>query len=297
MKEANRIWHDPVVGIYGNLITPGVKCSSNAYDLGNRRWYQLNVESPVTDDEWLSDVVAKHIKEHYCAHQAPPPWNAINTTTIWRLRHKLPTTSFDKGEKVDLSRGADYCVWNGTKCVFKRIEFDVDIRSFEREIRTRETLIDCMGDVDQHDASLEMSTRFNVVPILAVVTKEKGLGLDDNVMGFVMPFEGDILEILAEKAPDSTVPVTEKHLWDLARDVRELSRCGVMHGDINDWNTILCHAVSEQSQLLLIDLGDVTPDYEGDGKAPAPGKGTKDPDGGGNAARGNFDKALATLSP
>ncbi|PNY26617.1 Uncharacterized protein TCAP_03451 [Tolypocladium capitatum] len=79
--EANRLWHDPVVEIYGNLITPGVRCSANAYDLGNRRWYQLNVDSPVTDDEWLSNVVAKHVAEHYRANRAPPPWDTINTTT------------------------------------------------------------------------------------------------------------------------------------------------------------------------------------------------------------------------
>ncbi|KND91733.1 hypothetical protein TOPH_03834 [Tolypocladium ophioglossoides CBS 100239] len=248
--EANRLWHDPVVVIYGNLITPGVRCSANAYDLGNRRWYQLNVDSQVTDDDWLSNVVAKHIREHYSAHQAPPPWNAINTTTSGdsvsfeakprgrvdrpitevlkyghQPGHKLPTTTFDQlKEKTYLSRGADYCLWNGIKCVFKRIEFDVDMQSFAREIKTRETLIDCMGDIDQRDVAHEMSARFKIVPILAVVTQEPGLGQDDNVVGFLMPFEGDSLEMLADRSPDSTVPVTETHLWDLAHGVRELSR-------------------------------------------------------------------------
>ncbi|PNY26618.1 Uncharacterized protein TCAP_03450 [Tolypocladium capitatum] len=117
-----------------------------------------------------------------------------------------------------------------------------------------------------------MSKRFKVAPILAVVTKEKGLGQDDSVLGFLMPFEGDSLEILADQSPDSTVPVTEEQLWDLARGVPELSRCGVMHGDINEWNTVLCRASasdsgSERSRLLLIDLGDEAPGYEGDEKA------------------------------
>jgi hypothetical protein len=78
--ERNRLWHDPVVEIFSNLITPRVCCAANAYDLANRRWYRLDVNSEVGDDDWLSSTVAKHIKEFYAANQTVPPWNTIKTT-------------------------------------------------------------------------------------------------------------------------------------------------------------------------------------------------------------------------
>ncbi|KAI1864708.1 hypothetical protein JX265_008432 [Neoarthrinium moseri] len=94
--EANRTWHEPVVEVYSNLITPGVCCSAAAYDLANRRWYQFNVGDPavrdagwrhdtrldeVPDDEWLSSMVEKHIKAHYRSTATLPPWNTINTNS------------------------------------------------------------------------------------------------------------------------------------------------------------------------------------------------------------------------
>lgn len=94
--EANRIWHDPVVEVYSNAITPGVCCSAAAYDLANRRWYQLIIGDPVVpdaawrhhtrldeipNDKWLCSTVEKHIKEYYDSETAPPPWNTINTNS------------------------------------------------------------------------------------------------------------------------------------------------------------------------------------------------------------------------
>ena len=240
--ELNRIWHEPVVEIYGNLITPGVRCSAQAYDLGNRRWYQLNVDRVVTDDDWMSTITAKHISEHYQRNQTQPFWNAINVTSaddkvsfeakpddrvVRPIRKKLnygtsPTDKlliirFDEvKEKTYLSRGADSCTWNGRKCVFKRIEFDVDIESLGREIRTREALIDCMKrEVDGQDYESEMERRFNVVPIIAVVQ----LGNDQpeqqqntSISGFPMPFTGDSLEIIAETSPFAQLSITTLQL-------------------------------------------------------------------------------------
>lgn len=259
--EANRIWHDPVVEVYANLITRGVCCSAAAYDLANRRWYQLNIGDPaisdagwphdtrldeVPDEEWLCSTVEKHIKAYYNSTTAPPPWNTINTHSSgspvtlefsdealvrrpisekfgygYRPSDKLPTTRFDQlREKTYLSRGADHCLWNGRKCVFKRIEFDCDVRSSQKEIRTREAIIqwierDPGGPSKDHNH--EMECRFNVVPILAVVLHDEtskwivshqtvGTNTPNDedfehggyqVAGFLMPYAGRSLDLLS----------------------------------------------------------------------------------------------------
>lgn len=75
--EPNRAWHDPVVEIYSNLITPGVRCSAEAYDLANRRWYCLKVEAEIEHDQWLSSTIATHLGQYYAANREEPPWNTI----------------------------------------------------------------------------------------------------------------------------------------------------------------------------------------------------------------------------
>lgn len=220
--EQNRLWHEPVVEIYGNAISPGVSRSAKAYDLANRRWYELNISgtagspkgnsshdednrrSPtnpfqVPDDDWLSSTVRKHVNNYHKSTGSPPGWNIINTTcaghpvTFEQGRggrhvgfpisecffygHKssdlLPTMGFRAlKNKTYLSRGADYCDWEGRKCVFKRIEFDCDNESHEQEIRVREHLIQSMAEKSSPgplDFSNEMMRRYNVVPILGVV--------------------------------------------------------------------------------------------------------------------------------
>lgn len=96
--EQNRLWHEPVVEIYANGISPGVSCSASAYDLANRRWYELNVRDTasddnapsaraarpfqVPDDDWLSSTVAKHVSDCYRDTGSPPTWDIINTTSV-----------------------------------------------------------------------------------------------------------------------------------------------------------------------------------------------------------------------
>lgn len=67
------------------------------------------------------------------------------------------------------------------------------------------------------------------------------------------------------------VPITIEQLLDLIKGVRELSRCGVTHGDICYWNIVLeepkPQALSTVPRLLLIDMGDTAPDYENDAVA------------------------------
>ena len=357
--EANRIWHDPVVEVYSNLITPGVSCSAAAYDLANRRWYQINIGDPVApdanwrhstrltevpEDEWLCSILEKHIKNSTIT---PPSWNTINTNSSgspvtftlseealvrrpimeWfsyghRPSDMLPTTRFSQlRDKVYLGRGADYCFWNDRKCVFKRIEFDCDVESHETEIRTRETIIQCVERNGKEagtfkdslrtskDHNREMERHFNVVPILAVVLHDETskwivsrpakddsphVGVsehpDDEVAGFLMPYAGRSLDLLstaiadpdscedaastvpaeASSAPTVEVPVSEEHLLDLACGVHRLSKCGITHGDICHWNVVFTQSkltASWATRLLLIDLGDVAPDYQGDADA------------------------------
>lgn len=85
-EEPNRLWHDPMIIIYDNLITPGTRCSARAYDVEDRRWYELNINSEVDEnDAWMSSTIAECIKTHYhnphetSAAVLPPPFNVINT--------------------------------------------------------------------------------------------------------------------------------------------------------------------------------------------------------------------------
>ncbi|OIW33772.1 hypothetical protein CONLIGDRAFT_191406 [Coniochaeta ligniaria NRRL 30616] len=292
--ESNRRWHDPEVEIFSNLITPGTCCSAEAYDLANRRWYRLDVDAEVQDEDWLSSTVAKHVREFYSANEKVPPWNTIKTTArgspvtfetkpdgyvdrpitkslSYGLEptDKLPTTAFDQLENLTyISRSADRCTWHGKDCVFKRIEFDVDIKPIMTEIRIRESLINAIGSAGPADANAEMLRRFLVVPVLAVVIGKSKPWKPGTVAGILMPFAGQDLEILARDA-DLPLPITEHQLWDLVRGVRELGKCGVEHGDIKYWNTVLQPAEGEDAsaKLVLIDLGSVAPGYDGDAKA------------------------------
>lgn len=253
--EQNRLWHDPVVEIYANAISPGVCCSAHAYDLANRRWYQVNVSdaapSPdgdrddedsgrsaprtfqVPDDDWLSSTVVKHVSDCYKSTGSPPTWNIINTTSIGQpvnfeqgednhsvgmpiserflYGHKssdqLPTIHFqDLRNKTYLSRGADYCDWEGRKCVFKRIEFDCDNESHENEIRVREHLIKHINQESTPtplDVNDEMMRRFMVVPILGVVLHdETSQWMIQTPTGFVVDEDEDEERIENEAEED-----------------------------------------------------------------------------------------------
>lgn len=389
--EQNRLWHEPIVELYGNVILPGVSCSAQAYDLANRRWYELNVGGTalpsdgnsshdedqdrtatnpfqVPEEDWLSSTVVNHVSNYYKSTGSPPTWNIINTTWTGHpvsfeqgkddrsvgipisehffYGHKssdlLPTIGFRAlKNKTYLSRGADYCDWEGRKCVFKRIEFDCDNESHEQEIREREHLIRRItqesNTVTPLDVSSEMMRRFNVVPILGVVLhddtsqwmiqerkafsaeeigddmecdieteEEESLPaspmeeLDEavqkshTVAGFITPYMGRSLELFGATHPNGftgsdeahlpsmpavgspkitvDVPISAEQVLDLIKGVRELSTCGITHGDICYWNIVLEEpgsgpTPSAAPRLLLIDMGDTAPDYENDAVA------------------------------
>ncbi|VUC29867.1 unnamed protein product [Clonostachys rosea] len=141
-----------------------------------------------------------------------------------------------------------------------------------------------------------MLRRFGVLPILAVVHKNEDT---DETLGILMPYGGRSLESLAggykygmgyssieEDAEDSEdehadpdppninhtdgdatpvpkLPITEVHFQSLVMNLWELARVGVLHGDINDRNTLY----TEDGKLIMIDLGGIAPDYKGDAHA------------------------------
>ncbi|KAK2598140.1 hypothetical protein QQS21_005691 [Conoideocrella luteorostrata] len=264
--EPNRVWHDPVVEIYSNLITPGVRCSAEGYDLANRRWYCLKVEAEIEDDQLLSSTIAGHLRQYYAANRKEPPWNTIRMNAegsivtfdsqpcdkVNRLIRKslcyghkptdrLPTTAIDNLKNLTyISRSADRCTWNNNQdCVFKRIEFDVDVEVIEDEIQTRETLIYAMGQMP--------STQINSI---------------------LMPYAGKDLESLVRNS-NADLPLNLTQLLDLVRGVRELAKSGVQHGDIKYWNTVLqpTGQGSGLAKLMLIDSGSEAPEYDGDARA------------------------------
>jgi hypothetical protein len=51
----------------------------------------------------------------------------------------------------------------------------------------------------------------------------------------------------------------------VVRGVKRLGECGVVHGDIKYWNTVLLQEQEGgEGRLVLIDLGMVAPGYDGD---------------------------------
>lgn len=302
--EPERLWHDPIIEVYGNIITPGGRgCSIQTYDVANRRWYRLDLDCTVMGDEWIARLVEKHIRAYYNRTRSLPPWNTIRTTSrgspvvysaqpYASVAHPLnrslaygqsqsPADRFrtvpwsDVVEKRYLSRGTDSCRWENKPCVFKRIEFDSDIPIIERAIRVREDLMARLeADPDPAaagDLFAETERRLNVVPILAVVVRDEatpGPWAPGSVAGVLMPDAGVSLDRLADRGP---LPVTEAQLCDLTRGVREMNRMGIMHGDICDWNVTIQTplggvAAYSRGRLLLIDLGNVAPEYEGDAR-------------------------------
>ncbi len=278
-----------MVEIFSNLITPGVRYSAEAYDLANRRWYRLDVTEPdVPPDDWLTTTVADHVKAYHAAHDATLGW-----TTITMLSHdgpatfstspdedvsrpikkfltygaestdRLPTTPVAELQNlVYISRSADRCVWRGQDCVFKWIEFDVDIRPITQEIRTREALRDAIlaSSPEITDLDNEMARQFCVVPILAVVIADRAPWKEGSVAGVLTPFCGQDLEMVVRDGEE--LPLGTGQLAEVVKGFKRLRECGVEHGDIKYWNTVLL-----KERLLLIDLGSVAPGYDGDAKA------------------------------
>ena len=157
------------------------------------------------------------------------------------------------------------------------------MKAIDREIQSRERLL---GALDLHykatgNANKIIEKRFNTVPILAVVvTKQDNEDNEDNaVKGILMPLSGPSLESLALSKPTSSISasgsvdlgITRSQLQDLARGVFELVKAGVVHGDINDRNTLVepgeaatLDECQGTNSLVLVDFGEIAPDYKND---------------------------------
>lgn len=317
--EENRIWHKPEVMLYTHSTYPSVSSYGQIYDIANRSWYKLNVDSVVEDERWMEDLVTKEITEYQAKHGKRPDFNVMNTTregtpiTFEKKPYSevarsikgnlhygqgpndlFPTTTFDQLlEKTYLEFGGDRCVWQGVDCVFKRIQMVEDLDAIRREIQCRESLVAAMSSSsssephrtsdDDHDfttttttTTTTMEEKFNVLSILSVVLKNSET---DEVLGVLLPYGGETVENMAggyeygmcraregEEPPSKpwpTIPVSEKQIVDLARGVREIFRAGVVHGDVADRNTLM----APDGRLLLIDLGEIAPDYVSDAHA------------------------------
>lgn len=284
------MWHDPVVEIYSIAVCPGVSSSAEAYDLANRRWYQLNVDIATEDEKWLSSTVIAHLRKYFDDNKAAPPWNSINWSMdkcqvsfeckpIWRITRTIqkslsygsspndlfPTISVDTLTDLKyISRSADRCSSRGRDCVFKRIEFDVDIEVIEAEIRCREMLYRAMTGVSSACFAEEMEARFCLVPILAVVLADRPPWIPNTVAGILSPYAGRDLEKLVREEPGPSL--TLQQFRELAQGVQQISECGVLHGDVKYWNTVLqpAYAQGGSPKLMLIDIGTIAPGYKDD---------------------------------
>ncbi|VUC25083.1 unnamed protein product [Clonostachys rosea] len=285
--EPDRLWKKPEVIIYNVFTYPGVSSSALGYDAANRSWYLLNLDTVYQgEEEWLSETIIKHIVDYQSTHGTPPNFNTINTTCegspvtfekspyeeVARPIHgnfcygsqesdTLPTTTFDQiKEKMFLTGSIDRCVWNGTDCIFKRIEFHEDLLPVE--LRT-------YGGGHGTAVSIWRPNPGGTCWGVAYAMGYKGDETDEEDEVEVQP--GRLKEkdppVLSAETPTSNdfplLPVTETHLQSLVEAVEELSRAGVLHGDVADRNTLL----TPDNRLLLIDMGEVAPDYKGDAHA------------------------------
>ena len=241
----------------------------------------MSKDGPFEFENKPGDVVARPIREELRLYP--------------KGRDSIPFIAFSEiEEKVFLGRAVDRCRWRDRDCAFKRIEFDCDVKAIDREIKSREVFLEALEHSQAQTIERRnelMERRFNVVPIIAVVIVTENMDVDDaaqqspKAMGILMPYGGRSLESLVESpesngaiAPASPasrdLEVSIRQLRDLTRGVEELARAGVVHGDINDRNTLLKpfeesdgEARHEQSRLVLVDLGDTAPEYKSDAYA------------------------------
>jgi hypothetical protein len=245
-----------------NSITPFARISAGVYDFANRRWYELNVEQEIEDEEWIERKVRQYIDS------AVQPFNTISIdekgdvilglkdngdvdrpiTGIVEYHGPLPTTSLGMISKRKYRSGrVDTCQWKGRTCAYKCIDFKEDIKGMLREIRTRETIREKLGDQIH-----------GVAPILAVVVQPSTQFID----GILLPLYPSTLESYAN---DNTITLQSFH--GFVKTLTELHHIGITHGDICERNIAVSKSESGECELVFFDFGEVAPRYEGDVKA------------------------------
>jgi hypothetical protein len=262
--DPQRIVIEPALCVMHNSITPFTRISAGVYDFANRRWYELNVEQEIEDEEWIERKVRQYIDS------TVQPFNTISIdkdgdvtlelkdngdvdrpiTGIFEYHGPLPTASLAGiSKRKYLSGRVDTCQWEGRACAYKCIDFKEDIEGMQREIRTREIIREKLGDY------------IGVAPILAVVVEPSTQFID----GILLPSYRSTLE---SHANGDTVTLPSLH--GLIKTITELHHIGITHGDICEQNVAI-NTVGESSiaeyELVLFDFGEVAPRYEGDVEA------------------------------
>lgn len=192
---------EPVLCVMHNSITPFTRISAGVYDFANRRWYELNVEQEIEDEEWIASKV-----RHYM-NGAVEPFNSISIDEkgdvtlelkdnsdvarpirgIVEYHGPLSTTRVATIlKRKHLSGRVDTCQWKGQVCAYKCLDFEEDIKKVLREIWTRETIQEKLSD------------HIGVAPILAVVLEPSTQFID----GILLPLYHSTLEGLAN---DNTI--------------------------------------------------------------------------------------------
>lgn len=157
----------------------------------------------------------------------------------------FPTTKLvDVKEKRYLRLGVDICTWNGSRCIYKQLQFDSMIEPLLREIRSRETLMQYFNE-----KAPSFLSKHGINPILALVVD----GNPPLLFGILLAFAGSSLDKLAGHQ------ITIQHFISLVETVKNLRSANVEHGDICDRNICL-----EGSSIQLIDFGEKAPGYVND---------------------------------
>jgi tRNA A-37 threonylcarbamoyl transferase component Bud32 len=255
--DPNRIYTDEHdVNVHGCGITPSGHTFVSLYDIPQRRWYELNIDRPMPleqYEEWFEQTLLHQIALH-------DSFNVINIveghvtcsvgSKVGRpLRLPIVASAFlpfanytDITHKKYLRLSADTCTWNGLDCVYKQLEFDEYIGRLQRDIVSREKLLNHFG----RDAPL---SEYGICPILAIVVD----GTPSFLCGILMPNAGVVLDQLP------TGQLKMEHLVSLIKTLAHLRSAHVIHGDICERNVCL-----DGSSILLIDFGEVAPRYAND---------------------------------
>ncbi|EXU94622.1 hypothetical protein X797_012306 [Metarhizium robertsii] len=283
----------PKITIHGHIARPGGRCSAAVYDTANDDWHGVEVEvtcggaeEKTTDITWLSCIIEEHLRHNYVDIRGDPDheWSADVTDCpdnsyiirIWprnrmlfyghRSTNTFQSTALDIKNPHPLGHRVYRCSWKGQDCVLKYIETDSDVVAIELEIEKRKDLIN-KAQIPVNQVNSEMSMRFCLVPILAVVVADWQPTKPKTILGILMPYAGEDLGTLA-KSSGGNLPITLQQLQDLVRGVRDLGKYELVQGDIRPWNTLLQpSATAAKPRLMLIDIDMELPGYPGDAKA------------------------------
>ena len=244
------------LSVHGCGIIPFTSTSVSLYDLPQRRWYELNIDQPMPladHEEWFEQTVLDHIMTKQSFNTININKGVVTYTTKEKISRPLrppivskpsfPVAHYtDIRQKKYLRLAVDTCGWNGLDFVYKQLEFEEFTNAMQREITSRETLLEYYGP----NTSL---SEYGICPIIAIVVD----GTEPFLCRILMPYAGVALDHLP------VGELTIYHLVSLIKTVKCLRLAQVVHGDICERNVCISGA-----SIQLIDFGEVAPQYPGD---------------------------------